>query len=115
MIIKQSPTQPRRPSAVVDSETEVLLSEDDVDSQNKDPIFISVLDEKAIAAYAQRLRQFVKSRLSTQDNLEIEDLAFNINRQSNWSLGRKFVFSVKSISGLDKKLVSINIFLVNCS
>lgn len=111
MIIKQRPTQsPQPPSPVFDTKSEVLPPKDD--SQNKIPFFISGLDEKAIFAYAEKLRYFLKSRCSTDDQLDIEDLAFNINRQSNWSLGRGFVFSSESIAELDKALASIKTFSV---
>lgn len=115
MIIKQRPTQPGRLPSVIDNETKVLLSKNDDDSQSRVPFFISGLDEKAIIAYAQKLRQFVKSRSSSEDDLHIEDLAFNINRQSNWSLGRGFVFSSESITELDKKLAAVETFPVQSS
>ncbi|KAL6891182.1 polyketide synthase [Trichoderma longibrachiatum] len=112
VIIKQSPAHLlQRPPPVVDRETEALLSKDGADDIQKVPFFISGLDEKAILAYAQKLRQFVESH----EGLDIQDLAFSINRQSNWSLGRGSAFSSASIAELDEKLASIETFPVRSS
>ncbi|KAH0494010.1 hypothetical protein TgHK011_000646 [Trichoderma gracile] len=112
IIIKQRPAQLlRRPPPVVDGETEALLSKDGADDAQKVPFFISGLDEKAILSYAQKLRRFVDS----QEDLNIQDLAFSINRQSNWSLGRGSVFGAGSIAELDEKLASIDTFPVRPS
>ncbi|KAK1250816.1 hypothetical protein MKX07_005371 [Trichoderma sp. CBMAI-0711] len=112
VIIKQGPAQLlRRLPPVVDSETEALLSKVGADGAQKAPFFISGLDEKAILAYAQKLRQFVYSH----GNLDIQDLAFGVNRQSNWSLGRGAVFSAGSIAELDEKLASIETFPIRSS
>ncbi|KAL6867821.1 polyketide synthase [Trichoderma novae-zelandiae] len=112
VIIKQRPAQLlERLPPVVDRETEALLSKDDAGDSPKYPFFLSGLDEKAILAYAHKLRQFVDSR----GDLDIQDLAFSINRQSNWSLGRGSVFSSSSVAELDEKLASIETFPVRSS
>lgn len=72
----------------------------------KCPIYISGLDDKAIRAYSERLRQFIKTQAISKDRLGIENLAFNINRQSNWSLGRSLILNAESIDELDQKLLS---------
>jgi malonyl CoA-acyl carrier protein transacylase len=76
------------------------------------PFYISGLDDKAIRAYAARLRQFIKKKAISRDVLGIENLSFNVNRQSNWSLGRGFVFGAESITELEEKLASFETFAV---
>lgn len=70
------------------------------------PIYLSGLDEKAVRAYAEKLRQFMKTPALSGHRCGVENLAFNINRQSNWSLGRSLIFSADSIDQLDQKLLS---------
>lgn len=79
-------------------------------SSFKCPFYISGLDDKGIRAYATRLRQFLKARAISGDHLGMENLAFNVNRQSNWSLGRALIFVSESIDDLDQKLASFETF-----
>ena len=76
----------------------------------RSPFYISGLDEKAIRAYTTRLRQSLKARAMSKDHLSVEDLAFNVNRQSNWSLGQALVFSSESLDDVDQKLASFETF-----
>ncbi|KAE8373904.1 hypothetical protein BDV26DRAFT_300722 [Aspergillus bertholletiae] len=103
MVIKQSP-----PLSGTRSEAELSLAS----SPFRTPIYISGFDDNAIRAYAARLRQFIKAKIVSGDKLGCENLAFNINRQANWSLGRGFAFAAESLSEIDEKLSSFETFAV---
>lgn len=79
-------------------------------SSFKCPFYISGLDDKSIRAYTTRLRHFLKAAATSGDHLGIENLAFNVNRQSNWFLRQALVFSSASIDDLDQKLASFETF-----
>ena len=98
MVIKQAP-QPKGGEMLTSSA-----------SSFKCPFFITGLNDDSIRAYVTKLRQFIKTRVVSRDRLGIENLAFNVNRQSNWFLGRALVFASKSIDDLDKKLASVETF-----
>ena len=66
----------------------------------KTPIYISGLDDKAIQAYTTILRDFVAAAATSGHAVSFADLAFNINRQSNWSLSRALVFDASSTEDL---------------
>ncbi|KAL4815105.1 hypothetical protein BDW67DRAFT_191767 [Aspergillus spinulosporus] len=103
MVIKQSPPlSSRRNEADLSSPS----------SPFRVPIYISGFDDNAIRAYAARLRRFIKAKAISTDKLGCENLAFNINRQANWSLGRGLVFTAESISDIDEKLSSFETFAV---
>jgi acyl transferase domain-containing protein len=98
MVIKQAPQQK--------SAGEHIQSLQAPASSFKLPFYISALDDKSLRAYAARLRQFIKAKTLSGDHLGIENLAFNLNRQSNWHLGRALVFASDSVQDLDQKLAS---------
>ncbi|KAJ5787111.1 hypothetical protein N7457_002101 [Penicillium paradoxum] len=102
MVIKQAP------NPAVGSEGRSLQSQAlaSATSPFKCPVYISGLDDKAVRAYSKRLCQFIKNHPFSRDRLGIENMAFNINRQSNWSLGRSLIFSAESIDELEHKLLS---------
>ncbi|KAK8075465.1 Type I Polyketide synthases (Type I PKS) [Apiospora hydei] len=97
MVIKQAPKMDRGKPVVTSTAFKV-------------PFYISGLDEKAIKAYAARLRQFIAKNTMSGNDLAMENLAFNINRQSNWNLGRALVFKAESLQDLDEKLASCETF-----
>ena len=70
------------------------------------PFWLSGLDERSIRAYSTRLRQFLRSDIIFKKNISVENLAFNISRQSNRSLDRALIFSCQSIDELEQKLVA---------
>lgn len=100
IVVKQAPKQGLETSAVVSSPV----------SSFKCPIYISAIDDKGIRAFTTRLRQFLRAKQISGDHFGIENLAFNLNRQSNWSLGRGFVFAAKSMDDLDQQLSSYETF-----
>jgi len=106
MVIKQAPTRGLGNDASVEANRMLTSSV----SSYKCPIYISAIDDKGIRAYATKLRQFLKEKKVSEDRLGIENVAFNLNRQSNWSLGRALVFASESIDDLDQILSSFESF-----
>ncbi|KAF4962499.1 hypothetical protein FSARC_9422 [Fusarium sarcochroum] len=101
MIIKQAPNRNLITNGTSSSHV----------SEFKCPIYISSINDKGIQAYTTRLRQFLKAKRISGDHFGIENLAFNLNRQSNWSLNRSLVFAAESIDDLNKQLSSYKAFL----
>lgn len=64
------------------------------------PIWISALDPKSLHAYSARLRQY----LSSHREVPMANLAFNISRQSNRSLGHGLILTISSIEDFMDKL-----------
>lgn len=100
MVIKQAPSRGPETNGMLSSPV----------SSFKCPIYISAIDDKGIRAYTTRLRQFLGAKRISGDHFGIENLAFNLNRQSNWSLGRALVFATESINDLDQQLSSYETF-----
>jgi acyl transferase domain-containing protein len=96
MVIKQAPKQVLEPNGALSSPASSL----------KFPVYISAIDDKGIRAYTTRLRQYLKDKIISGDHFGIENLAFNLNRQSNWSLGRALIFATNSVDNLDQQLSS---------
>ncbi|KAK2608938.1 hypothetical protein QQS21_002514 [Conoideocrella luteorostrata] len=105
MVIKQAP----RLCAVQEKEAGDV-NESTPPPASKYPFYISGLDERSISAYAKRLDQFVAAKRTTDETFGMESLAFNLNRQSNWSLGRALVFSSDSLDNLQQSLRSLETF-----
>ncbi|KAI1377954.1 putative polyketide synthase [Hypoxylon crocopeplum] len=70
------------------------------------PFYISGFDEKGTRNYVARLRQFLKARAAAGAKIELENLAFNLARQSNWSLESALIFSCQSMEELDDRLAA---------
>lgn len=64
------------------------------------PVWLSALDPKSLRAYSARLRQY----LMNDRQVSLANLAFNISRQSNRSLGHGLIFTVSSIKDFVEKL-----------
>lgn len=98
MVIQQAPKAGA-------SENGILTS---LNSSFQSPFYISGLDDKAIRAYATKLRQFLRERPISGHQLGIENVSFNVNRQSiNQSLGRAAIFAAGSIDDLEQQLGSL--------
>ncbi|KAJ9148399.1 Male sterility, NAD-binding [Pleurostoma richardsiae] len=98
MIVKQAPRLgPSRSNDVTASS-----------AFSKLPFWISGIDEKSIRSYAKRLRQFVaQKRAVAAKDFSLQDLSFNMARQSNWSLETAFIFTSKSLDEFDQSLADI--------
>lgn len=108
MVVQQAP----KPGARLRSGTERAEEENGVLTRRASsfgcPFYISGLDDKAIQAYAAKLRQFLRERPISGDHLGIENVSFNMNRQSmNRSLGRTAIFAAGSIDDLEQQLGSL--------
>lgn len=108
MVVKQAP----KPGERLRSGTEKAGEENGIlassSSAIRHPFYISGLDDKAISAYAAKLRQFLREQPISTDHLGIENVSFNVNRQSmNRSLGRAAIFSAEAIGDLEKQLGSL--------
>ncbi|EFQ34124.1 beta-ketoacyl synthase domain-containing protein [Colletotrichum graminicola] len=100
MVVKQAPKGRREADPSLSSPA----------SSFKCPIYITAIDDKGIRAYTTRLRQFIKAKGIYGHNLGIENLSFNLNRQSNWSLGRALVLAAESVDDLDQRLSAFETF-----
>ncbi|KAI1385804.1 putative polyketide synthase [Hypoxylon trugodes] len=72
----------------------------------KAPFYISGFDDRSIQAYITRLRRFLNARAAAGANIELEDLSFNLARQSNWSLETALIFSCQSMGELNERLAA---------
>lgn len=66
------------------------------------PFRIFGYDERALTAYCERLKRFLTSKGGNE--LSVADLAFNISRQANPTLGKSLVFSCSSVDQLVESL-----------
>lgn len=64
------------------------------------PIWLSALDPKSLRAYSARLRQYI----TNHREVSLANLAFNVSRQSNRSLGHGLIFTTSSIQDFVEKL-----------
>ncbi|KAI1770196.1 putative polyketide synthase [Hypoxylon cercidicola] len=72
----------------------------------KTPFYITGFDNKSTRAYITKLRQFIKAQASSGMEVKLEDLAFNLARQSNWALESSLIFSCQTVDEFDKKLAA---------
>jgi malonyl CoA-acyl carrier protein transacylase/nucleoside-diphosphate-sugar epimerase len=91
MVIKQAP---RLSGKVATKES----------SPRKYPFYISGLDHVAINTYSSRLRQFIGTKTMSENNIDLKNLSFNVNRQSNWNLGRALVFQAATLEEVEQNL-----------
>ncbi|KAI0165152.1 putative polyketide synthase [Hypoxylon sp. FL1284] len=94
LIVKQAP----RLASASSSETSAIPT--------KTPFYITGFDEKGTRAYAAKLRQYIKAQIMSGTELRLEDLAFNLARQSNWALESSLIFSCQTVDELDEKLAA---------
>ena len=98
LVVTQAPPLSAKSSREVPSEP----SSGDI----KYPFWLSGLDDRSIKAYATRFRKFLQSKIISTKKLSVENLAFNVSRQSNRSLDRALIFSAQSVDELDQKLAA---------
>ncbi|KAL9094756.1 MAG: hypothetical protein Q9165_003027 [Trypethelium subeluteriae] len=73
------------------------------DERDQYPFWIPGLDSRAIAAYCTKLASSLASLPEGANSLA--DISFNMNRSSNHLLAQGYIFSCRSISELDEKLL----------
>ncbi|CAG8220264.1 unnamed protein product [Penicillium salamii] len=65
------------------------------------PFWLSAMSEKGLQAYAIALRKYLDVQ---RESISLQDLAFNVSRQSNHSLQCRLLFTCHSIEDLEEKL-----------
>lgn len=95
MIVAQSPYEKPQASRKVNGTTPTHGS--------RYPFWLSGLDDRSLKAYASKLLQVLRSKDSVQD-YNVENLSFNLSRQSNRNLSRALQFSIGSIRELEDAL-----------
>jgi acyl transferase domain-containing protein len=73
---------------------------------SKHPFWFCGLDEQSIRAYSARFLKFLRSKVVSARDASIENLAYNVSRQSNRSLGQALIFSCDSVNELEQKLTA---------
>ncbi|KAK3381180.1 polyketide synthase [Podospora didyma] len=76
----------------------------------KHPFWLCGLDDRALIAYATKLRQYIAADQAIQSSqvskISVANLSFNLSRQSNRNLDRGLMFTSSSLSELDEKLAA---------
>ena len=67
------------------------------------PVALFALDEEGLRRYSLRLLSFIRSG----DHLSAADIAFQLDRQANWSLPCSFIFSFGDMLELREKLEAV--------
>lgn len=68
------------------------------------PFWLGGVDHQSLRTYAAKMVQFLRSRKDAR--FTIDNLAFQLSRQSNRSLGQALIFSCASVDELEAKLSS---------
>ncbi|KAI1393305.1 uncharacterized protein F4822DRAFT_423774 [Hypoxylon trugodes] len=74
---------------------------------SKYPFWVAGLDDQSLRRYAKVFRKFLNNKSYSAMELSLPNVSFNLARQSNRSLEKAILFSVRSIEELDQKLASI--------
>ncbi|MCJ1473382.1 hypothetical protein MMC13_002033 [Lambiella insularis] len=70
------------------------------------PFWFCGLDDRSLRAYVAAFRKYVRRKSESGKRISLSNLAFNLSRQSNRSLGRCLLLSCLSIDELDHRLAS---------
>ncbi|MCJ1378978.1 hypothetical protein MMC17_002077 [Xylographa soralifera] len=70
----------------------------------KSPFWFSGLDDRSLRAYVAVLRKHLRRKRDSGNDISLPNLAFNLSRQSNRSLGYRLLLSCHSIDDLDQQL-----------
>ena len=76
----------------------------DLPTDTEHPFWFCGLDDRSLRAYAAKLGQYLRSKSVSANNLSTANLAFNVSRQSNRSLGRALIFKCSSGEELRERL-----------
>lgn len=75
-------------------------------SGTKYPFWFCGLDEQSLRRYSARFLRFLECNAVSAEKLFTGNLAFQVSRQSNRSLGHALIFSCSSVSELTEKLTA---------
>ncbi|MCJ1251634.1 hypothetical protein MMC30_008869 [Trapelia coarctata] len=98
MVVTEAPTGNRKGMQTAEMQS----------AGRKHPFWFCGLDEQSLRAYSARFRRFLRSKTVSAKNLSVANLAFNVSRQSNRSLGQALIFSCSSIEELEQKLAAFD-------
>ena len=70
------------------------------------PFWFCGLDDRSLRAYVAVLRNYLKRKSEFGESVSLPDLAFNLARQSNRSLGRSLLLSCRSEDELGQQLAA---------
>ncbi|KAI0138702.1 hypothetical protein F4776DRAFT_670564 [Hypoxylon sp. NC0597] len=73
----------------------------------KHPFWLAGLDDQSLRRYAKVFRKFLGNKSYSSADLSLSNVSFNLARQSNRSLEKAVLFSVRSVEELDQKLASL--------
>lgn len=96
LIVIQPPSQRKR--VLLDSLAQV--------SKAKYPFWLCGLDDRSLRNQAKRLRHFLQTKKPATEDLSLENLSFNLFRQSNRTLPRALTFSCNSVAELENNLIA---------
>ncbi len=70
------------------------------------PFWFCGLDDRSLRAYIAVLRRYLGCKTIAGESVSLPDLAYNLSRQSNRSLGRCLILSSRSTNELDQQLAA---------
>ncbi|KAI2615230.1 hypothetical protein GGR54DRAFT_650524 [Hypoxylon sp. NC1633] len=73
----------------------------------KHPFWLAGLDDNSLRRYAKAFRKYLGNKSNSAADLSLPNVSFNLARQSNRSLERAVIFSVRSVDELDQKLTAL--------
>ncbi|QVM12109.1 Type I Iterative PKS [Coccidioides posadasii str. Silveira] len=92
-------TQPLVPRSKTAPESPI-----EVPAGTKFPFWFCGLDDQSLRRYSEAFRKFIAGQSSSTKGLSLSNISFNLARQSNRSLERSLMFSVRSVDELLQKL-----------
>ena len=75
-------------------------------SGTKYPFWFGGFDEQSLRAYSAKFLRYLNSSAASTERLSTANLAFQVSRQSNRSLGHALIFNCSSVSDLEEKLTA---------
>lgn len=87
--------------------TKITKNTSKVPAGVKYPFWLAGLDDQSLRRYSKAFRKFLNKENYPATDFFLSNVSFNLARQSNRSLDRAVLFSVRSIEELDQKLSSL--------
>ncbi|KAI0845061.1 hypothetical protein F5Y00DRAFT_273309 [Daldinia vernicosa] len=87
--------------------TEIAKNISKVPNHVKCPFWLAGLDDQSLRRYGKAFRRFLNKENYPATDFSLSNISFNLARQSNRSLDKAVLFSVRSIEELDQKLNSL--------
>ncbi|KAI1465201.1 uncharacterized protein F4812DRAFT_466638 [Daldinia caldariorum] len=87
--------------------TRLIKDRQKIPADTKYPFWIAGLDGPSIRRYSKAFRRFLSKENHPATDFFLSNVSFNLARQSNRTLRKAVLFSVRSIGALDQKLGAI--------